>query len=330
MSETKEKVKKNEGEKKKKPKSDDAIAVADVDAAKPKADAVAPDVIDTPKKAPSDKKSDEEDAEDSNESSKVDTKPTKSKSSSSDSGATVKKARSKKKSRHHMSSQDAGKLTHSMSLLQKKEKDDLDERKELEKNLSRLTQQLAALQERMYSIRFDDSVEPNSKIFELRNFANQVLFCERQIALAYRESIEVFEDQLALHEINLDGVLDPIHASEVSDTELHRTGSFMRTPSTQSVQSQEPRKKWQSAFKMIKEKKDQTAVAQGQYVTSRDSSMKDLDEEISKLRNAVIALRGRKNLNPRDERTLELMQEQLKVRVQQKERYARQLLGSAQ
>lgn len=41
-----------------------------------------------------------------------------------------------------------------------------------------------------------------------------------------------------------------------------------------------------------------------------------------------MALRGRKNLNPRDERTLELMQEQLKVRVQQKERYARQLLGA--
>lgn len=39
-----------------------------------------------------------------------------------------------------------------------------------------------------------------------------------------------------------------------------------------------------------------------------------------------MALRSRKNLNPRDERTLELMQEQLRVRVQQKERIARQLL----
>jgi hypothetical protein len=240
----------------------------------------------------------------------------------------VKKARSKKKSRHHTN--DTVAVSKSLTLKQKKEKDDLEERKDMEKNLARLTQQLAALQERMYSIRFDDSVEVEAKHLELRNFANQILFCERQIALAYREAIEVFEDQLNLHEIALDGVLDPIHASEVSDAELTRTGNFMRTPSTQTVQGKEPRKKWQAAFKMIKEKKDQTAVAEGQYVTSRDSSMADLDGEITKLRNAVMALRGRKNLNQRDERTLELMQEQLKVRVQQKERYARQLLGAAQ
>lgn len=101
---------------------------------------------------------------------------------------------------------------------------------------------------------------------------------------------------------------------------------------------------------MYKEKKDQTAVAEGQYVATRDSSLTDLDDEITKLRslssfscittsrvltpfsrNGVMALRGRKNLNPRDERTLELMQEQLRVRVQQKERIARQLLtGAAQ
>jgi hypothetical protein len=35
---------------------------------------------------------------------------------------------------------------------------------------------------------------------------------------------------------------------------------------------------------MYKEKKTQTAVAEGQYVTTRDSSMEDLDEEITKLR----------------------------------------------
>jgi TolA-binding protein len=243
----------------------------------------------------------------------------------SDSSSTaLKKARSKKKSRHH----DSTSVSKGQTVLQKKEKEDLEERKDMEKNLSRLTTQLAALQERMYSIRFDDSVELEQKHLELRNFANQILFCERQIALAYREAIEVFEDQLQLHEIGLDGVLDPIHAAEVSDAEINRTGSFMRTPSTQTVQGQDPRKKWQAAFKMYKEKKDQTAVAQGQYVATRDSSLTDLDEEITKLRNAVMALRGRKNLNPRDERTLELMQEQLKVRVQQKERAARQILGS--
>lgn len=239
----------------------------------------------------------------------------------------VKKARSKKKSKHHHQNKEA---TKNMSLLEIKKKEDLEERKELEKGLIRLNRQLAALQERMYSIRFDDSVPAEQRQLELRNFANQILFCERQIALAYREAIEVFEDQLALHEIGLEGILDPIHASAVSDVELTRTGNFMRTPSTQSVQDKEPRKRWQAAFKMYKEKKDQTAVAEGQYVATRDSSLADLDEEITKLRNGVIALRSRKNLNPRDERTLELMQEQLRVRVQQKERIARQLLSGGQ
>jgi len=252
-------------------------------------------------------------------------------SKKSDSGSSsVRKARSKKKSRHHMDSKDVTTVSKNLTLMQKKVNEDLQERKEQEKNLSRLNQQLAALQERMYSIRYDDSADMETKHLELRNFANQILFCERQIALSYREAIEVYEDQLNLHEIGLDGVLDPIHAAEVSGAELTRTGNFMRTPSTQTVQGKAPRKKWQAAFKMIKEKKDQTAVAEGQYVATRDSSMHDLDEEIHKLRNAVMALRGRKNLNPRDERTLELMQEQLKVRVQQKERYARQLLGAHQ
>lgn len=41
-------------------------------------------------------------------------------------------------------------------------------RKEQEKHLQNLTQQLAALQERMYSIRFDDSVPHDTKILELR------------------------------------------------------------------------------------------------------------------------------------------------------------------
>jgi len=302
-------------EKEKAPKADDKKPAED----KPKAAADAP--RDAAKSSSSNKapvKDQKTDSEGSEEGKK------KSTQDSDSSSAALKKARSKKKSRH----QDSTSVSKGQTVIQKKEKEDLEERKDMEKNLSRLTTQLAALQERMYSIRFDDSVELEQKHLELRNFANQILFCERQISLAYREAIEVFEDQLQLHEIGLDGVLDPIHAAEVSDAEINRTGSFMRTPSTQTVQGQDPRKKWQAAFKMYKEKKDQTAVAQGQYVATRDSSLTDLDEEITKLRNAVMALRGRKSLNPRDERTLELMQEQLKVRVQQKERAARQILGS--
>jgi len=41
---------------------------------------------------------------------------------------------------------------------------------------------------------------------------------------------------------------------------------------------------------MIKEKKDQTAVADGQYVATRDSNLQDLDEEITKLRYFMILL----------------------------------------
>jgi len=306
MSEKKEKTDKKADDKK--PAEDKAKAAADApkDAAKSSSSNKAP---------VKDQKTDSEGSEEGKKKSTQD---------SDSSSAALKKARSKKKSRHH----DSTSVSKGQTVIQKKEKEDLEERKDMEKNLSRLTTQLAALQERMYSIRFDDTVELEQKHLELRNFANQILFCERQIALAYREAIEVFEDQLQLHEIGLDGVLDPIHAAEVSDAEINRTGSFMRTPSTQTVQGQDPRKKWQAAFKMYKEKKDQTAVAQGQYVATRDSSLTDLDEEITKLRNAVMALRGRKSLNPRDERTLELMQEQLKVRVQQKERAARQILGS--
>jgi hypothetical protein len=248
-------------------------------------------------------------------------------------GAEVKKDKKKKKQSRNKDTKEALAAAPPESkkvLLAKKDTADRDERKEQEAHLARLLKNLAALQERMYSIRYDDETEVEDKFLQLKNFAAQILYAERQISLALRESVEVFEDQLDLHELGLEGILDHVHASEVSEANAVRTGSFMRTPSTQSVQGQEPRKKWQSLFKMYKEKKDQTAVAKGQYVSSRDSNLQDIDEEIMELRKAVTTLRGRKNLSPKDERALETMQEQLKVRVQQKERLARAIITGQQ
>lgn len=61
----------------------------------------------------------------------------------------------------------------------------------------------------------------------------------------------------------------------------------MRTASTPAISSSSTGKsKWQNMFKMFKEKRHQDAVAEGQYIASRDIShdKEKLDEEITKLR----------------------------------------------
>jgi len=214
------------------------------------------------------------------------------------------------------------------TVLQKKEKADRAERMEVEANLARQSKNLAAMQERMYSIRYADDIEPDDKVLQLRNFAANILYAERQLQQAFRESVEIFEDQLDLNELHLDGLMDGVRAAEIADTSITRTGSFMRTPSTQTVQGQEPKKKWQSLLKMHKEGKEQKAIAHGQFVASRDVNLHEIDEEILKLRAALRTLSQRKNLKPSDERAMETMQEQLRVRVQQKERLARAIVNA--
>jgi len=242
------------------------------------------------------------------------------------------KPKKKKESKNKKETADlhAARTVDRKTMLTKKEKADRAERMESEALIGRLTKNLGAMQERMYQIRFDEDLDPEEKMLQLRNFAAQILLAERQLQASIRESIEVFEDQLDLHDLGVEGLLDQVHAAEVADVNFHRTGSFMRTPSTQTVQDKEPKKKWQAVFKMHKEKKDQMAMAQGQYVASRDSNLHELDEEITKLRAAVTTLSRRKNLSARDERSLETMQEQLKVRVHQKERLARALVNGPQ
>jgi len=102
----------------------------------------------------------------------------------------------------------------------------------------------------------------------------------------------------------------------------------MRTPSTKTIEDKSPSNLWSSLSKMFSEWKFQTTVAEGQYVASRDSNLKDLEEvesEIAKLRAAIRELTQRKQLNKRDQRILQDLQEQLKLRLSRKERLAQML-----
>jgi len=106
-------------------------------------------------------------------------------------------------------------------------------------------------------------------------------------------------------------------------------GGFMRTASTKTLEGQSPVGMWHSLFKMFKEWKHQSTVAEGQYIATRDPELTELDAEISKLRAAIAQLKQQKQLTTIHQHMLEDFQDQLKMRLAQKERLARAALDNS-
>lgn len=85
---------------------------------------------------------------------------------------------------------------------------------------------------------------------------------------------------------------------------------LMRTESTSTLEGQTPQNKWKSLFKMFQEWKRETNIAQGQYMlgTRADTS---LEEEITKVRAAIVSLQHKKTLPTSEQELLSSLQHRL-------------------
>jgi len=219
---------------------------------------------------------------------------------------------------------------------------DLRQRKKREKDISSLLDRVFGLQERMYTIRYDnDSLDEFKKEIELQNIGAEINHIESMLVTAITNSVDHFRKTLNLNDIDMDNIFprenrtlyDSGAGSNYLRTPSNKVLSgkgFMRTPSTKDSLSGQPApKKWHSLFKMYKEWKYQNNVADGQYVASRDSDLAQLDEEIAKLRAAIHQLRQRKRLTKQEERIFDDLKDQLRLRQEQKHRYAKEAFPGA-
>lgn len=99
---------------------------------------------------------------------------------------------------------------------------------------------------------------------------------------------------------------------------------LMKTESTGALEGKPAKNKWQSLFKMFQEWRRETSIAQGQYVL-HNSATDFLDEEIVKVRAAVLSLQQKKAL-PESE---QMLLADLQQRLQQLLRAQRTLANSA-
>lgn len=87
---------------------------------------------------------------------------------------------------------------------------------------------------------------------------------------------------------------------------------LMRTDSTDTLEGKPAKHKWNSLFKMFQEWKRETSIAQAQYAMASGSGA-FIDDEITKIRAAILALQRKKNLPASEEDLLHKLQ----IRLQQ-------------
>jgi len=219
---------------------------------------------------------------------------------------------------------------------------DLAARKAREEKVNRSLAKLQALQERLYHLRYDSAPD----VQKLRNLAAEINRVHAKILDELYASTDAFEGQLELHALGLDHLFRDRNPetkgfirTPSADGGFIRTasskgtfvsapsskGGFMRTPSTKgAIAEKSPQQAWQSLLKMFQEWAFQNNVADAQYIASRPAELSQLDSDIAKLRAAIRAMNGRKRLNEKDQKLLEDLKDQLKLRLKQKERISRE------
>ena len=106
--------------------------------------------------------------------------------------------------------------------------------------------------------------------------------------------------------------------SEVSSAGAY---GFMKTSSTAAFEKQPPNEKWQSLYKMFKEWRFQKELAEAQRMASKgvsgpptsEAAVVLLNEEKTKLRQAIYSLNQRKQLSSADQTLLEVLQHKLRA-----------------
>jgi hypothetical protein len=196
-------------------------------------------------------------------------------------------------------------------------------------------QEIYAIQRRMYTVRFDQSLSDEDKERDLMNLARELKRLEEQLKKLRAKHTKAFQEALQLDGVHLPKLITHSKLSSngqlayspppiIPDDEEEQM-KFMRTKSTETLEGQSSKAKWESLFKMFKEWKHQTTVAKAQYVVQKHRG-EVLDSEIQKVRAAIHTLRQQKKLSEEDQNLLKVLQQQLKLLLKEKQAQARPIV----
>jgi hypothetical protein len=195
------------------------------------------------------------------------------------------------------------------------------------------THEIQAIIARISKVRFDETREPQDVSRTIKNLVAEMKRLESDLSSLKKRQLSELESTLKLTDIGLpEHLLSEPRSPMLAGSSSHVTSStdrkhslddvdtlteeeqqnlkLMRTDSTGTLEGQPAKNKWQSLFKMFQEWKRETSIAQGQYALRSDSATV-IDQEITKVRAAIVSLQHKKTLPPSEQELLSNLQHRL-------------------
>eukprot|EP01087_Luapelamoeba_hula_P013088 TRINITY_DN3721_c0_g1_i1.p1 TRINITY_DN3721_c0_g1~~TRINITY_DN3721_c0_g1_i1.p1 ORF type:complete len:241 (+),score=62.22 TRINITY_DN3721_c0_g1_i1:99-821(+) len=213
---------------------------------------------------------------------------------------------------------------------EEKEPEEVKQRKASEEEIRKKENEIVAMKDRLYDIRFDSSLSREDQERAVKNLLRELKRLESNLhALRQRAWLD-YEASLRLDVLGLGGSIsaftqrDPVRTKsknvlvqEPPDQQLEdiyngfMTLKMMRTKSTATLEDQTPSQKWQSLFKMFKEWKHNTTLAEArQILNSEEKALRT--EQIAKCRAAIMSIQNQKTISKSDELLLQQLRYKLR------------------
>ncbi|KAL6076173.1 hypothetical protein QOT17_003080 [Balamuthia mandrillaris] len=207
-----------------------------------------------------------------------------------------------------------------------------EDRQKIEKALNNKLQEISAIKERLFSLRYDPTLSSEDRLRHVENHIKELNRLERGFLFLHETALANFEQSLHLTDLGLGSPITTSAAKKKEEpksvrpslpkqlssddlqdlSKLDNNLKMMRTKSTNTLENQNPSQRWQSLLRMFKEWRHNTTVAQAQHiVANEDKELKR--EQIAKLRAAILSLQQQKSLTQTDKLLLEQLRNRLRT-----------------
>jgi len=200
----------------------------------------------------------------------------------------------------------------------------LDHRKKMEKAILRKEKDIMAMKDRLFQLRYDASQSSEDLARNVKNHIRELKRLESGLDFLREQAWGEFEEALDLRPLGLEGsftrkkhTVPQVKITEPPDEELEKVYNgymslkMMRTKSTATLEDQTPSQRWQSLFRMFKEWRHHTTLAEARQILSKqDRALKE--EQMAKCRAAILSLQNQKTLSKSDEVLLQQLRYRLR------------------
>jgi len=203
-------------------------------------------------------------------------------------------------------------------------------RMKMDKAILRKEKDIVAMKARLVQLRFDTSQSPEDLHRNVKNYIREIKRLEAGLQFLRTQGWEDFEQELDLATLGLAGSFanvakragpaappPKVLITEPPDSELEKVYhgfmslKMMRTKSTATLEDQTPTQRWQSLFRMFKEWRHQTTVAEARQILNKENKQLR-EEQIAKCRAAILSLQNQKTLSKSDEVLLQQLRYKLR------------------